>query len=526
MTRDDIQQALLHGESLTLECKLAENDLPKSVWETYSAFANTLGGKIMLGIEEHKREKDPSKRFVISGVNNAQKILEDFWNTINSNKVSENILLDNDVEIVDMDGKSVICISVPQADWRVKPVYLSNNMFKCSYKRNNEGDYHCTEKDVKTMIRDANEDGNDGSLMDGFTMDDVDLDTLHSYRNAFRTLNQEHPWNNVDDKIFLMNFKGYVFDRKSSQEGLSAAGLMMFGKGLSISERFGNFCMDYIDMSNLVGEERYKYRLTYDGRWENNFFQFFTTVLPKLTLDMPRPFRLKDGVQRIEDTPQIAAVREAFTNAIIHCDFFGAAGILRVEKHDDRLVLRNPGVLLLPKEKVYAGGSSKARNPRIQTMFRMIGYGENVGSGFPKIINAWKEADWKEPLLENDLVSDEVSLTLYVPQGTMKKSEQKNVESEQKNVVSEQINTEVSRKSEQKSKQKNKQKNKQKKIKEKMILQLIKGNPMISRSELAKIIGMSESTIYKYISNLKNAGCIKRIGGDNGGQWEIIQVKN
>ncbi|MCD8291954.1 MAG: putative DNA binding domain-containing protein, partial [Prevotella sp.] len=449
MTKDDIQQTLLQGESLTMECKLAENNLPKSVWETYSAFANTIGGKILLGIEENKKEKDPLKRFVIKGVNNVQKILEDFWNTINSDKVSENILLDNDVEIVEMDGKNIICINIPQADWRVKPVYLNNNMFKCSYKRNNAGDYHCTEKDVKTMLRDANEEGNDGSLMEGFTMDDIDLDTLHGYRNAFRTLNQEHPWNNVDDKIFLMNFRGYVIDRRIRQEGLTAAGLMMFGKGLSISERFGNFRMDYIDMSNLIGNERYKYRLTYDGRWENNFFQFFTMVLPKLTLDMPRPFRLKDGVQRIDDTPQIAAVREAFTNAIIHCDFFSAAGILRIEKHDDKLVLRNPGTLLLPKERVYAGGSSKARNPRIQTMLRMIGFGENVGSGFPMIINAWKEVGWREPLLINDLVTEEVKLTLYVPQGSVQKGEQK-AEGEQKGEQKSELNK---KKNQQKTKQ-------------------------------------------------------------------------
>ncbi|MCD8297819.1 MAG: winged helix-turn-helix transcriptional regulator, partial [Prevotella sp.] len=311
-----------------------------------------------------------------------------------------------------------------------------------------------------------------------------------------------------EDKAFLMNLKGYAVDRKIRQECLTAAGLMMFGKGLSISERFGNFRMDYIDMSNLVGEERYKYRLTYDGRWENNLFQFFTTVLPKLTLDMPRPFRLKDGVQRIEDTPQIAAVREAFTNAIIHCDFFETSSILRIEKHNEKLVFRNPGTLLLPKEKVYAGGSSKARNPRIQTMLRMIGYGENVGSGFPMIINAWKEAGWRDPILINDLITEEVKLTLYVSQGLMQKSKQKSKQ-----------------KSEQKSAQKNNQESKQK-ITEEMILQLIKGKPMISRSELAKILGKSQTTIYKYTTKLKNAGHIKRIGGGNGGRWEVMQVKN
>ena len=36
---------------------------------------------------------------------------------------------------------------------------------------------------------------------------------------------------------------------------------------------------------------------------------------------------------------------------------------------------------------------------RIQNMLRMIGYGENIGSGFPKIISAWQKAGWGKPEL-------------------------------------------------------------------------------------------------------------------------------
>ena len=46
------------------------------------------------------------------------------------------------------------------------------------------------------------------------------------------------------------------------------------------------------------------------------------------------------------------------------------AGILRIEKHDDRLCFRNPGLLKLPVETIYRGGNSKARNPEIQNMLR------------------------------------------------------------------------------------------------------------------------------------------------------------
>ena len=52
MNKDEIKQLLLKGERVTLEAKLAEKDVPKSIWETYSAFANTVGGITVLGITE------------------------------------------------------------------------------------------------------------------------------------------------------------------------------------------------------------------------------------------------------------------------------------------------------------------------------------------------------------------------------------------------------------------------------------------------------------------------------------------
>ena len=79
-----IDQLLANGERVTLECKRARKDVPHSLWETYSAFANTDGGTILLGVDEDLKEKDISKRFNIIGVEDAAKIRTDVWNTLNS----------------------------------------------------------------------------------------------------------------------------------------------------------------------------------------------------------------------------------------------------------------------------------------------------------------------------------------------------------------------------------------------------------------------------------------------------------
>ena len=408
----DINTLLQVGERISFECKKCENQIPKSVWETYSSFANTVGGIIVLGITEHMEEPDQAKRFEITGVNNPTKLKKEFFDTLNSNKVNRNILIEEDVDIVEYEGHSLLVINIPQVDYRQRPIYINGNMMNGSFKRNYEGDYHCTEDDVKAMIRDANDSGNDSVLMENYTMDDIDANTLAAYRNRFRTANMDHVWNDYSDKDFLLNMGGYIIDRNTHREGLTLAGLLMFGKGLSIRERFDNIRMDYIDMTNLQPDSRWSDRLTYDGRWENNLYNFFMTVQSKLIKDLKRPFRL-EGMERIDDTSIHKAMREALTNLVIHSDYM-ITGVLKVEKHDDCFVFSNPGSLKIPVMDIYAGGHSKARNPNMQAMFRMIGFGDNIGSGFPTILNAWKKENWRQPcLMENqDLHLVELTLTM------------------------------------------------------------------------------------------------------------------
>ena len=410
MDATDIKVLLEVGERISFECKKAENNIPKSVWETYSSFANTIGGIIVLGITENIKFEGEANHFEITGITNPQKLRKEFFDTLNSNKVNRNILTDSDVEIIDYEGVPLMCITVPQADYRQRPIYINGNMMNGAFKRNYEGDYHCTEEDVKAMIRDANDSGNDGILIEHYNIDDIDSATLNAYRNRFRTANPDHIWNDYDDKDFLLNIGAYIRDRNTRREGLTLAGLLVFGKGLSIRKRFDNIRMDYLDFTNLEEESRWSDRLTYDGRWENNLYNFFMRVQSKLISDIKRPFSLK-GMERNDDSLLHKAIREALTNLIIHADYM-LTGVLKVEKYDNRFVFSNPGSLKIPVVDIYEGGHSKARNPHIQAILRMIGFGENIGSGFPTILEACKKENWRRPLLEERPDLHLVELTL------------------------------------------------------------------------------------------------------------------
>ena len=412
ITGDDILELLKYGERISLECKDSRNEISKFVGEIYSAFANTCGGVILLGIEEHMSELNMEKRFSFTDIKKPETRLKEFWDTINSNKVSANILLDDNVGYCDVNGHTVIWIEVPQADYKYKPVYINENPLKGSYKRNHERDYHCTEEEVKAMFIDASDSGIDGSLLEGFTMEDVDLNTLKAYRIEYEHHNPEHVWNNIEDKEFLRNLGAYTVDRSTKREGLTAAGLLMFGKELAIRERFDNIRMDYLDKTNVTPNTRWSDRLTYDGSWENNLYKFIKRILPKLVSDLKRPFQL-DGMVRVDDTAVHKAVREAAVNMIIHADYH-STGVLKVEKNDDGFLFSNPGNLKLPVQAIYEGGHSVARNPKIQNMFRMIGLGDNIGSGFPTILNAWGAENWRKPDLYDDQELHQVELRLWM----------------------------------------------------------------------------------------------------------------
>ena len=348
---------------------------------------------------------------MIQGIQNVKKQVEDFWNTINSSKVNRNILKDEDVFIVEEFGISLIVIKVLRADFKMRPIYVGENPYKGTFKRNNEGDYHATEHEIRGMIRDQNPDGNDGMILEYYTMDDIDKETLRKYRQIFEIRNDGHVWNALDDKSFLEKLGGYRKDRREGKEGLTLAGLMMFGDGLAIRNEFDNIFMDYRYESEITMDIRWNDRITYDGTWENNLFNFFTKVTPKLTEDLKKPFKL-EGIQRIDETPVHKAVREASVNLIIHADYLTDAGVLKVIKKSNSFEFTNPGILKLPLKDIYRGVNSKSRNPHMQTMLRMVGFGDNAGSGFLSILATWEDEGWVQPELIEDTALNQVTLYL------------------------------------------------------------------------------------------------------------------
>ncbi len=403
----------LWQEEYDLEFKAAQGkngkgELPKkTLWETYSAMANTNGGKVVLGVEEKGEGV-----FNVVGLQEPHRLIDEFWSKINNSEVvNKNILKNEDVSVCQIDNKNILVINIPRADRVSRPIYWGKNPYTGTFRRDGTGDFRCKESDVNRMLAEAMDEPRDSQILTGFDMSDIDQESLIIYRNLFRVTKPSHPWLEVDDIELLRNLGGWKKDRETGKEGLTIAGLLMFGKHHSIHEAIPNYMVDYQEKESDNSETRWIDRVVTDGTWSGNLFGFYTKVLRKLYSNLKVPFRLEESSQRIDETHVHVALREAFVNVLIHADYSTSLGIL-VEKYPDKFIFRNPGGLRIPLEDVFQGGKSDCRNRNLLQMFQHIGACEKAGSGFPKILMAWRGKDWKKPILREEIVPECTTLEL------------------------------------------------------------------------------------------------------------------
>lgn len=113
MTREELITKIQDIEWDDFEAKEALNELPKNMWDTVSAFSNTSGGWILCGVVQK------GKKFEIQGVNNGEKIENDFLTTLR-NKDKFNHIIQCRTDKITVDGKLVLAFYIPSSE--LKPI--------------------------------------------------------------------------------------------------------------------------------------------------------------------------------------------------------------------------------------------------------------------------------------------------------------------------------------------------------------------------------------------------------------------
>lgn len=529
-----------YKENSLLEVKSARGGLPNSLWESYSAFANSEGGVIVLGVKENF--KDGS--LYVEGLEDVHKLLKDFWNMVNNRqKVSCNILTDSMVVPDKLEGKDVIVIRVPRAERTSRPVYVGSDPRTGTYRRNFEGDYHCSLEEVSLMIRDSALVTDDNKLLTDLDVSVFCPDTVKSYRNIFKLIRQNHLWNKEDDAMFLRRIGAVREDKNTGKFHPTVAGLLMFGYEYEITAVFPNYFLDYQENRTNGIYARWTDRITsQSGDWSGNVFDFILRVIPKLQADLKVPFMFR-GNFRDEDTPLHKTVREATVNMLANADFYGRRGVV-VQKDADGFKFANPGSMRVSLNEALQDSASDPRNGVMMKMLAMVEYGERAGSGLQGIFKTWQNVYHCTPKLEITTSGgiDRTTLTLGFeghqpdieamkllygnPDNLIEVSNTQESKGESKGEISDDIKSLSESKGESKGEINNNVQSPSESKGENnksRIISLLTGNGKLTLPELAERLNLSIGGVEKIVRQLKKEGILSRKGSTKAGEWVVKQ---
>lgn len=373
------------------------------IWETYSAFANTYGGIILLGVEELA-----DKSFRTVDLPDPEKLIKEFWDIVNNpNKTSVNVLSSKDVFVQEVDGDHIVVINVPRAERSYKPVYVDGNPL-CTYRRNGEGDYRCTKEEYQAMVRDASVKTQDMLVLDEMDMDVFNKESVRSYRQRMRLSRPGHMWEALEDEDFLLKL-GAVGIGSDGKKHPTSAGLLIFGNEYDIVREFNTYFLDYQEQYDA--DIRWTDRIiSSSGDWSGNVYDFYFRVYNKLIQDIKVPFKMEGGA-RVDDTSVHQALREALANCLVNADYYGRQGLVIIKKRDT-ITMANPGGFRIEIDAAKSGGVSDPRNGAMLKMFNLIDIGERAGSGIPNIFRVWREQGWVMPAITEQLEPERTILTL------------------------------------------------------------------------------------------------------------------
>ncbi|TXH72898.1 MAG: transcriptional regulator [Thiothrix sp.] len=225
-------------------------------------------------------------------------------------------------------------------------------------------------------------------------------------------INPNHNFLASDDELLLEQLGGWREDRPTKKKGITLAGLLMFGTERSLQEVLPYYHLDYQEKFSTDTNIRWDDRITIDGTWQPNLYNFYYRTYSRLIQNIKVPFKLDQHATRQNETHVHEALQEALVNTLVHSDH-EAGKTITILQYKDAYLFKNAGRLRISKEQLYRGGYSDPRNPALLKMFRLIGLADRAGTGFLKILHAWREQHRVLTIRENlELSTTELSLSL------------------------------------------------------------------------------------------------------------------
>ena len=478
MARD----TLFSGESKNVEYKVTLPDKSEKYMKTIVAFANTQGGKLIVGIDDKTHE--------IVGVENEIlfQVMDGIANAISDSCVPQII---PDIEPQTVDGKTVIVVSVEAG--KNRPYYLkSKGKENGTYIRVAGTSRQAFPEKIRELEMEGARISWDELTCVGYPVSDEATERLCQDIESFRE-------------------KAGMTEHSVKKEQLINWKILKQSEGqIMATNAYALLTSDYFPFSKtqcavFKGTDRAVFldKREFTGPIYAQIESAVDFVLRNIRLGA----RIDGLVRKEKYELPLEAIREMIINAHCHRNLLDESCI-QVAVYDDRLEVTSPGGLYngLTYEEVM-NGHSKIRNKAIANIFSQMGLVEAWGSGIKRIFNAAKEYGLLEPKFQEfdnmfrvELFRSSLPMTLENKSiGETSEKHRRNIgEASEKQETVDFNSTQLE------------------------ILKLLMENNRLSAVKLAEKIGVASRNIENNIKKLKELDILVRHGSPKNGYWEVI----
>ena len=392
MEKAELIERLKGYEWNDIEFKEARRDVPKSAYETVSAFANTDGGHLVFGVRQNGDE------FEVVGVLAVDKVQGDFLTTLRQpHKISA--VLNVREELHRHEDAHLLVFHVPEASRAEKPVYLNGNIDR-SFVRRGGSDIRCSVDERNRFLVDAASERFDGRVVERDPETTFDDASVRWYRETYERRPGNRSRADLSDLDFLDDM-GLLVERDGRRLPTRAA-ILMFGCNAAFRQLLPRPVVDCQRFA--LSRDKADTGLRWHDRTvlDENLIRSWRALIDWYERFAEHPFRIDSATFQRDDTPpDYLAFRESLVNLLIHQDYSDQGRKAEVRHYADQTVFWNPGDAFASAD-LLEPGEKEVRNPRIVTAFRRIGLSENAGWGLRDIFRNWQQLGNVPPRITND----------------------------------------------------------------------------------------------------------------------------
>jgi ATP-dependent DNA helicase RecG len=377
MTEQELLDLIAHGESQSLEFK-EERFKPSNLAETLAAFANTKGGRVIIGVDDKTRQ--------VSGIKKKEETINNIHRaaSLPCTEPAVNI----SIEEVSVQNNPVFVITVPY-----QPTALFATTGKVPVRRGAEN-VPASQGEIISLSSRRGRLRYEANVIEEATLQDIDFKLLEEYRAAYR---EKRDKKLTQPDLDLLNILGSIV-KVGEDYKPTVAGILIFGKD---PQRF--LPQSEVPVVRYSGEE-----ITRDYRSKE-----FTGTLPQIIekiIDYVSEHIQVASIRGVpgskgkrEDIPDypLPALREVIINAIAHREYQLRGSRVIIKWFTNHIQAWSPGSFVEPitPETIYTAGPIH-RNPDIMKALYGYGYVEAYGDGMHLIKEQFEKHPLKPPLPE------------------------------------------------------------------------------------------------------------------------------